>query len=340
MKAIASCRMPRPVTLTPELLHTFTTLVEHKGDASVTATLLGINQPSISKRLGYFQHVGKLIRKPWLERRGKTWYLTEEGQRVLPVVEDLLRRYDHMLAFVKGARMPGLLFACGREAADTFVLAAVRLLHERHPEAVYRVQELRGSQRIEGVASGLLDLALVTHAPTQIAEIARHCPMHIEDLREDPLALACARHTPWTEEFAALTDGRVSAVAMTRFPLILPEPNTGLRKSLDERLRAAGVQAKLPTVLEVGGWNTILNYTNAGLGIGLLPRSIASDRGQDLLLRAPLVSLLPRNMVRLICRKKPGTEELDLTEIASLFRDLLVQTASEGGGRPKGKKEG
>jgi len=332
--------MPRPVTLTPELLNTFTTLVEQNGDASATAALLGINQPSMSKRLAYFQHVGKLIRKPWLERRGKTWLLTEEGRRVLPVVEDLLRRYDHMLAFVKGARLPGLLFACGREAADTFVLEAVRRLHERHPEAVYQVLEIRGSQRIEGVASGLLDLALVTHDPVQIAELARHCSMHVEELREDPLVLACGRHTPWAEDFAALTDGRVSAAAMTRFPLILPEPTAGLRKGLDERLRAAGVQGKLPTVLEVGGWSTILGYTNAGLGVGLLPRSVASDRGKDLVLRAPLVSLLPRNVVRLICRKRPGTEELDLTEMARLFRELLVQTAGEVGGRSRGKKDG
>src|SRR6478672_7796468 len=100
--------MPRPATLTPELLNTFVTLVRFKGDASAAGRELDINQPSMSKRLAYFQHVGKLIRKPWLDRHGKTWVMTEEGQRVLPVVEDLLKRYEHMLDFVEGAAPPGL----------------------------------------------------------------------------------------------------------------------------------------------------------------------------------------------------------------------------------------
>src|ERR1700733_6255396 len=76
--------MPRPVTLSLDLLQTFLLLVEHEGDASVTAQQLGINQPSMSKRLSFLQHSGRVLVKPWLVREGKTWKLTVEGQKVLP----------------------------------------------------------------------------------------------------------------------------------------------------------------------------------------------------------------------------------------------------------------
>ena len=60
--------MPRPATLTPELLNTFVTLVRLGGDAGAAKAKLGIEQPSMSKRLRYFQYPGPLIRKPWLDR--------------------------------------------------------------------------------------------------------------------------------------------------------------------------------------------------------------------------------------------------------------------------------
>jgi hypothetical protein len=37
-----------------------------------------------------YQHSGPLLDRPWVERRGKTWELTEEGQRVWPAVADLV----------------------------------------------------------------------------------------------------------------------------------------------------------------------------------------------------------------------------------------------------------
>src|SRR5438309_2338595 len=151
--------MPRPPSLSPELLQTFVTVVETEGDASRAATLLDINQPSMSKRLAQLQHAGRLLKKPWLERVGKTWMLTAEGQRVLPAVRDLLRRYEQLTTFVDAGAPAGLHFACGREALTGFVLDAVKAFRRRH-EVKLHLATLRGQQRIEGVASGALDLAV------------------------------------------------------------------------------------------------------------------------------------------------------------------------------------
>ena len=84
--------MPRPPSISPELMTTFVTVVRTEGDATRAAELLNINQPSMSKRLAFLQHAGRILRRPWLERVGKTWRLTEEGRRVLPAVEELVHR--------------------------------------------------------------------------------------------------------------------------------------------------------------------------------------------------------------------------------------------------------
>src|SRR5215831_3873086 len=80
--------MPRPVSLSLDLLRTFLLLNRNDGDAAKTTRELGINQPSMSKRLKYLQHSDpRVLQRPWLYLDGKTWRLTEEGTKVLPAVE-------------------------------------------------------------------------------------------------------------------------------------------------------------------------------------------------------------------------------------------------------------
>lgn len=321
--------MPRPAMLTPELLKTFVALLKHGGDASAAGEALGINQPSMSKRLAYFQHTGKVVRQPWLERHGKTWHATEEGLRVLPVVEDLLRRYDHMLAYVEGARPPGLTVACGKESAQTVVLAAIKRFRKKYPDAPFRVSEMRGRQRVEGVANGLLSMALVTHDRAQIETLARHRPIHVEDLMEDPLVVACASKSEWAKEFTA-GKGPVGVAELAKYPLVLPEPDAGQREQLERKLGEAGHDRPLNVALEVGGWATILRYIEAGLGVGPLPRSVAA-RGKALVSRDAQAGMLPANSVRLICRERHGGGGLDLTELEQAFMGLLREAAKEPG---------
>lgn len=325
--------MPRPATLTPELLNTFVTLVRLGGDASAAGKELDINQPSMSKRLAYFQHAGKLIRLPWLERRGKTWHLTDEGARVLPIVQDLLRRYDLMLDFLSHAGPSGLRFACGREAYSQYVGRALsRYLEAGGDQEPYQVSvEMRGEQRITEVANGLLGMALVTHDPGQIAAIARR-PLYVEVLDEDPLALACSPRARCAAEVERLRDGKVPAKALAGLPLILPDPDSGLRRQFEERLRAAGLDGPLRVVVQGGGWGVILESVREGKGVGLLPRRKAEQEG-GLVVRSPLPALVPPNVTYLIARRHPGTDEPDLSAADGRFLTLLREEVARGEGR-------
>ena len=313
--------MPRPVTLSLDLLQTFVRLVENEGDASATAQQLGINQPSMSKRLSFLQHSGRVLVRPWLVREGKTWKLTSEGAKVLPAVKEIIHRFEQLTAFVPRRPGPWVRFACGQEAVVGFVKTALREFQEQHPESRVRVSTPRGRARIEGVANGSLDLATVTHSEKAIRLLARR-KLHIEPLLEARLALVCAPDAEWAGAFRKVLKTRAPAEAFLGYPLILPEPNAGIRKSVDRVLERKGLLGQLDIALEIGGWAAILTYVREKFGVGLVAES-ALQKADDLLVRYLDAKTFMPVVTRLICRRLPGSEELDLTPAARKFYETL-----------------
>jgi DNA-binding transcriptional LysR family regulator len=317
--------MPRPPSISPELMTTFVTVVKTDGDATRAAELLNINQPSMSKRLAFLQHAGRILRRPWLERVGKSWHLTEEGRRVLPAVEELVHRYRLLTEAIEEER-PGVVFGTGSGGAASYVRRALLAFRQRHPNATYRVSVRPATARVEGVANGSLDLACVRLAPTEILERARR-PLFVEDLYDDPLVLVAGPAVEGFDEFEVINEKALTPKALTRFPLVLPEPDAGLRREFDRRCRDAGVADRLRVAIEVGPAPTALGYVRDGLGVGVLPRSAVNGHG-DLTVKALPAKLSPANTVRVICRKRAGTDDLDLTDRGVDFLQLLREAAA------------
>lgn len=318
--------MPRPLSLSFDLLRTFQLLAHHEGDAAEAARGLGINQASMSKRLKNLQHAGPLLDHPWIEREGKTWRLTDEGRRVLPAVEEILARYEELTRFVGQPFENRIKFACGQQAVQGFVRRAIGNFRERFPTVRLHVATLPGTARIEGVASGTLDLATVTHDEPDIHNIARR-KLHVEVLFEDHLVLAAADNAQWRSEIAKLSKTAVRADRLTEFPLIIPGPNSGVRRWLDGILRDQGVLGSLNVVLETGGWATILAYVQDGFGIGIVPDR-AAKLARGIILRRLDRAVFPPRVTRLICRKTDGAaRKLDLSPEADAFREALVDAS-------------
>jgi DNA-binding transcriptional LysR family regulator len=318
--------MPRRVSLSLDLLHTFLTLHRLQGDAAAAARTLGINQPSMSKRLGFLQHAGPVLERPWLVREGKTWKLTEEGARVLPAVTEIVQRYEQLQTFVDQAPPgPQVCFACGQQAAATFVQDAVRSYRPQHPGVRLRITTLRGRARIERVANGSLDLAAVSHDEGEIHDVARRL-LYTRLLLTDPLALVCAPGTEWGARVEALPAGRVRPRALVGLPLILPDPEASSRRAFDEAVRLQHLPQALDVVLEVGGWATQLAYVAAGLGVGVTSSAAAARAREPGLIVRPLdPKLFPPRQIRLIARRRVGNaDQPDLSAEASAFHDALV----------------
>jgi DNA-binding transcriptional LysR family regulator len=321
--------MPRPVSLSVDLLRTFLTLVRLDGDAMAAARHLGINQPSMSKRLSFLQHAGPVLARPWLVREGKTWKLTDEGERVRPAVEEIVSRYDLLRQFARERRPtgPSLAFACGRQMAVTLVRQAALRFRREQPNVHLHISTLRGETRIERVASGSLDLAIVTHDEAAIHDIARRI-LYTRTLNADPLVLACAAGTPWTEKVKALPAGRVKAKDLLGLPLVLPEPDAGHRKRFDQVLADKGLLHQLDVVLELGGWSALLEYVRDGAGVGIVSAEMAQSSVKGLVLRPLDPRQFPPAQRRLIARRQIGNPDLpDLTPPAQAFHDILIELA-------------
>jgi DNA-binding transcriptional LysR family regulator len=329
--------MPRSVSLSFELLQTFVSLIRHEGEAAAVMRELELNQPTLSKRLKYLQHAGPLLDRPWLVREGKTWKLTAEGRKVWPAVEELVDRYRNLHTFVEEGGKPAgaapVHFACGQQMAAGLVRRALHEYRQKHADARLRISTLRGRARIEGVSNGSLDLAIVAHDEPSILEIARR-PLHIEPLVTYRLALVCASGTKWESKLRSLPRAGAPPEAFCSFPLILPEPDAGIRKGLDEVLRSRGLLGKLDIALEIGGWATILAYVRDGFGVGVVSEGALAEV-DGLTLRRLDPGSFSAIEAKLICRRASGSgEELDLSQAATDWceelRRLTLQRESQG----------
>jgi DNA-binding transcriptional LysR family regulator len=308
-------------------------LADFDGDATATAQRLNISQPSISKRLAALRRLTTLHDgQPWLHLKSKRWRLTAEGERVRHVIVDLVRRYEQAEQFVAGGRedRPTVSIACGQQAASGFVRTAVEQYLREHPECRVRISTPRGKARIEGTAGGQFDMAIVTESPAMISRIARR-EMYVEELFADHFVLAA--HPPaksvWGRRWNTLpADRPVTARELLDMPMIVPEPDAARRQQMDEwSYRSTGQM--LDVVIEAGGWQTILEYAQLGLGVGLVTRAAVAAfqtrGGAKLTVRQLDPKEFPPVAVRLVARKAFGKEEADLGERARCLRACLVK---------------
>lgn len=275
-----------------DLLETFVTLIGFGGDAAQAARALDINQPSMSKRLAFLQHANGVLKRPWLRRSGKTWHLTEEGHRLLPGIQDLLYRYQFLNRYTNA---PGedpatvLRFACGQTAGAFLMRRFLKRFVTGHPSAQIRISTMRTEARIAAVASGAIDMALVSRDNTSIVEMGRGTQLRIAPVGRSGYCLACASGSRWSAKFKTLARNKpLPLSALGEFPMIVPEADSHTRKILDPFIRRQSWAKKVEYRIEIGGWLTIIDYVRAGLGVGLVSELAAADPSAKNLLFRPL----------------------------------------------------
>jgi DNA-binding transcriptional LysR family regulator len=308
--------MPRQVSLSFDLLRTFLALVHHQGNAAKSAKELDINQPSMSKRLGFLQHAGPVLERPWLFREGKTWRLTEEGTKILPAVEELVRRYEQLQQFV--TQPPRVVHVGGHHP---HLWSAVRTFRASHSEVRLRVLPATDRQLIGMVANGSLDFVVVQQDDAVIKAVARRT-LHSTELPVDPLVVVAIPHgQPWAAEFLDLKTGKVKPKDLAELPLLLPENDLDWRKGFDAAVRADEVEPTVALEVDVAQLPALVAD---GCGIALLPESVAMTiAGAEV--RALNNKQFPSLPTRLLAR--PGLVDApDLSPDAKAFYDAVRAT--------------
>lgn len=289
-----------------ELCRTFVAIVDEQGSLLAAAKSLGDTNANCSRRIRPILHgLPPHLPRPWLRKVGKLFTLTPEGSQMLPYAQEIVERWQNLVRLTGVTRPEGLKIACGQEAAGGLVLQAARPFREAFPDVPFSVAVVRGRQRIEGVANGLYDLALVTSTRTDAEMIAQR-KLAFHELNDDELKLTCATRSPWAEAFRE--PKAVTIHELLRWPLIVPEADSAVRQQFDAKLRKQSPE--LPTIaMEVGGWRVLLGYVLANFGVGLLPSSVIAEAGSKLRSRPLDRTLRPTNQLRIATLPRPTNAE-------------------------------
>lgn len=319
--------MPRPSNVPVELLETFVAVVHYDGDAAQAARFLHINQPSMSKRLRNLREAGhgKLLQIPWLERTGKTWKLTAEGYRVLPAAKELLSQHRQFHQFYTSAASSApeyaFRFASGQTIAQQLVVDA--LSQWPLDTMPIRVSTMRDEDLVHGVASGALDMALVSLDEDEVREVSR-VAMHLKAFVDYGFVAVCADDADGAKQFAKLPEV-VRVKALVPYRLIVPEPNAQSRAALNQAITHNKLD-KIHIVVETGGWRVILEHVRYGHGVGIISEAgLPLETAKDLIIRRIHEKDLPKQHLSLLTRQDETDEKGNPTSSAAkIWVDALT----------------
>ncbi len=261
-------------------------VAEH-GSFSAAAEALGTVQSNISS------HIARLERElgaPLVDRSAGR--MTEEGEivvararRMLVEMMALVADVSAMRTEVAGVVRAGMIGTTGR----WLVPRLFTLLRERHPQVRITVADGTSANLEPRLASGQLDLAVVS-LPVTGDELTATL------LFEEDLMLVVPVDHPFTTLPRPLPLAR-----LTELDLVLPLSNTALRDEIDRALRQAGVT--LTPALELDGIRMIASLTFDGFGPAILPATAVPRHMRE---RFELIALegLPRRRVGVAQRRR------------------------------------
>jgi LysR family nitrogen assimilation transcriptional regulator len=196
--------------------------VARHGNLSRAAEALGLSQPSVSRQLRDFEQI---FQTPLFHRTGRGVQPTEVGLVAIKRAEELIASFDNYVAEIRenaqgpsGVVSIALLTAYMREfAVDLF-----EAVQREHPRIMLRMVESFSVQHEQWLATGQVDIALVT-------QYHRRRVAQEDIVSQSSLALVATR-------------------GLLPSDLVLPAPSNGLRQRLEEE--AARQKIKLRVIFE------------------------------------------------------------------------------------------
>lgn len=255
----------RPVVPLPSLeaLRLFVS-VSRVGSVSRAAAEAGLAQPSVSARLaGLERQLGVKL----LERGPTGSVPTEDGVLVAEWALRVLEAAEHLTAGVSALRRE----RTGRlRLAASFTIAEHLLPRwlsnfQRSFEDVRAELEVANSTKVVDRVRDGFDLGFV-EAPELPADMAAKV------VGTDDLVVVVPPGHPWARRRAPL-----SVAELVATPLVVREPDSGTRESLDRALEAAGAPS-LRARLELGSSSAVVSAVAGGAGPGVLSRLAVADQ--------------------------------------------------------------
>jgi DNA-binding transcriptional LysR family regulator len=290
--------------------------IEERGSFSAAAAALGTVQSNVSTRIARLE---RELDAPLVDRASGR--LTEEGATVAVRARRILAEVDAAAADVVALRSEvvgtvgiGVIGTVGR----WLVPQLLDLVGARHPHVSLRIVEGTSSTLEPQLASGQLDLAIVT------------LPLHVDTLStthlfDEDLVLVVPAGHPLTR-----VPSPIDFEALASLALLLPLPGTALRVELDEAAGAAGIE--LHPRIELDGLRTLASLVFDGYGPALLPATAVPRHLRDRFASVEVAGL-GRRHVGLAVRRH-GLPAAPSRAVRALLEELVASGALPQGLHP------
>lgn len=248
-------------------------MVARLGSITQAAKKLGLSQPTVTTQIRSLegQYAVELF-----YRGGRRLTLTDEGARLLPMVQALLQQEADIEFFLRNCgQMQGSL----RIGATSpyYVLGLIKAFRERYPQIEVSVEIGNSQQVLEALYECRVDLA----ASSQPVEDARL--IHLV-LGRDPLVLAVHRSHPLAAQRS------VALGELRNHCLLMREAGSTTRELTEKLLRESAVTPA--SMLEIGSRESIREAVIRNLGVSIISRQEVPDNPELRVLElqgAPLI---------------------------------------------------
>jgi DNA-binding transcriptional LysR family regulator len=227
-----------------------------------------VAQPGISAQIQQLEHeLGQRL----FDRSRRRVRLTDVGAAVLPYAQAALEAVQgarmvvsDLVGLVRGHVSVGMITSCSSVDLPEMLTGFCR----DYPAIELTLSEAHSDVLVEELVAGRLDLALIG--------LAGAPPSGIELLviADEALVAAVSRHDPLTEKT------NITLQALKERPLISLPPGTGIRSALDQGCVKAGFRPRIR--FEASSLTMLAQLARLGLGVAILPESVARNQGEEL----------------------------------------------------------
>jgi DNA-binding transcriptional LysR family regulator len=215
---------------------------------------LHLTPPAVSIQI---RHLEGHAHADLFERVGRRLRLTQAG-------EEVLARTREILAHIRGAEEAiagltsleqGMLDVAVINAGDYFFPWLIAAFRDRHPRIRVRLAVGNRAELLERLAEHAIDLAVMSHPPTQPEFAAEPFAPHPHVIVAPPGHPLAAKRSVPLERIASE-------------PLITREPGSATRLAMEQAFSESGVVPRIE--MEIASNETIKQAVAAGFGLGFL----------------------------------------------------------------------
>lgn len=264
--------------------------VAEQGSLGAAARGAGMAQPNVSRSLARLE---RRLGLSLLQRSPSGSTLTTEGSLVVEWARDVLDAAERLrtgAAALVGERSSQLTVAASMTVAEHLLPTWLAAHHRAHADLTVRVEVHNSYDVFDLVRGGSCDLGFVESPGSPHG-------LHATVVAHDRLVVVVATGHPWTRRRRSLTAAELAAT-----PLIVREPGSGTRLTLESLLDRLGLAPVAPA-LELSSNAAIRGSVAAGVAPAVLSDLAVADalRAGDLV-TIPVDDLDLRRPLRAIWR--------------------------------------